>query len=91
MICSKLWCNATVLMVFAASGCTYVPNSSSTSPVKIEQLVEQKRYGQAQAILSQIPETVPDYSVFLKLQKRARTQAAAYEKLTLKEGKELEQ
>jgi tetratricopeptide (TPR) repeat protein len=90
MIYSKLWWIATVLMVFAASGCTYVQNSSSTSLVKIEQLIEQKRYGQAQAILSQIPETEPDYSVVVDLQKRARTQASAYEKLTLKEGKELE-
>jgi len=78
------------ILVATGSGCTYLPVSPSTEAEKIAQLVEQQQYGQAQAILAQVPESAPDYDQLASLRKSIDKQAAAYQRKTLIAGKKLE-
>lgn len=80
-----------LFLVFTISSCAYLPINSATSVAKIEQLIEQRRFGQAQTLISEVPLNAPDYSVLIALQKNIEAQAAAYEKLTLEEAGKLEQ
>ena len=88
---SRLAINWIALLVLLATGCTNLPGNLSTGPEKVAQLVEQQRYGQAQAVLSQVPETDPNYAELQTLRKSVDKQAAAYQRNTLEEGKKLEQ
>ncbi len=80
-----------VLLITFVQGCAYISARSSNLLEKIDLLVEQQYYGQAQAILSKVPTSHPDYSQVLVLTETVDKQAKAYEQQALAEGDELEQ
>jgi tetratricopeptide (TPR) repeat protein len=87
---SRIAINWIAPLILLATGCTNLPGNLSTGPEKVAQLLEQQRYGQAKAVLSQVPETDPKYAELQALRKSVDKQAAAYQRNTLEEGKKLE-
>lgn len=82
---------ALLILITISSGCAYLDVRSPNVPEKIDELIAEQQYGRAQAILSSISASHPDYSQLPLLREETDKQAMLYEQQVLAEGKELEQ
>ena len=79
-----------ISLVIFTQGCAYMNARSSGMLEKVDSLVEQERYGQAQAILVNVPETHGDYSKVSALIAEIDRQTILYEQQVRDKGGELE-
>jgi len=79
-----------VFFVVFVQGCAYLDARSSHLLEKIDLLIEQQRYEQAQMILSKVSTSHPDYSQVLVLIEDVDKKAQGYEQQALLEGNKLE-
>jgi len=79
-----------ISIVMFAQGCAYMNARSSGMLETVDSLVEQERYGQAQAILANVPDAHDDYSKVNALIAEIDRQTVLYEQQVRDKGGELE-
>lgn len=77
-------------IISTTAGCANLTARSSTVAEKIDQLVEQQRYGRALQILEKVADDHPDYARLQTVEDEIRKLAASLQQQAIVEGKRLE-
>ena len=76
-----------IIGILALSGCAYLNSFSSKLPDKIEELSQEKKYGEALDILAYIKPTNPDYAILMKQKKKLTLIVTELEQKTIKDSR----